>query len=201
MADSTRPFHWGRPNPNYTGPEKAAEGNSAGGSAATASGDFASEEKQPPVAEAMFETTPLVDEEDEDGEPLSEYEIGSMMEMEIDFARDQVIDVVSEWADGDHATDKVCIFGEGMGWTRSSGHKVIDTEDLVADPIQAIAPRTSELTQKWELNHDGTLVAHQGHHDSPMMGEKYTFRFMDDDEVEAYEYGEWNPEDHREVGS
>lgn len=26
MADTTRPFHWGRENPNYTGPTRAAAG-------------------------------------------------------------------------------------------------------------------------------------------------------------------------------
>lgn len=198
MSDSTRPFHWGRPNPNYTGPEKATSASASGG-VDTVRDDFATAE-QAPEMEVLFETTPMVDEEDENGEPLSEYEIGSNMEMEVDFARDQVMDLVAEWADGDHATDRVCIFGEGMGWTRASGHKIIDTEDLLADPVQSIAPRTSELSQKWSLNPDGTMVARQGHHDSPMMGEKYTFRFMTDDEFEAYEYGEWNPEDHREVG-
>lgn len=38
MADTTRPFHWGRENPNYTGPQRATSASSAAGTAP--SGDF-----------------------------------------------------------------------------------------------------------------------------------------------------------------
>lgn len=47
MSDNTRPFHWGRPNPNYTGPEKATSSDASVATASAAVGDF-SEPSTPP---------------------------------------------------------------------------------------------------------------------------------------------------------
>lgn len=199
MTDTTKPYHWGRPNPDYAGPTRADSGSSASGGVSAAKGDFTAPASEEPVLVALFETSPT-SPDDADWDTDDPYAYADWAEQETEFARESVQEVVDEWAHGDHATDTVVVYGENMGWTRAEGHKVVSFDELRDDPVGVIAPRTSELTQKWELGQDGTMVAYQGHHDSPMMGERYTFRFMTDEESEAYEYGEWDPEDHRNGG-
>lgn len=47
MTDNTRPFHWGRPNPNYTGPEKAVASDASAATASAAAGDFSAPSTPP----------------------------------------------------------------------------------------------------------------------------------------------------------
>lgn len=72
--------------------------------------------------------------------------------------------------------------GEKMGWESRSGHKYFKADDA-AELLEAILPRTQEVTIR--VNHCGVkgLYIKVSHHDAPM-GENYYVRPVSESEYE-----------------
>lgn len=199
------PFIYGKKNVAYQGPSSAQGSTDASkGTASSASSDFDNDTTEKSyVMEADYSTDVdmswiSTDEQylehrgidpsdnvdyhiDWGNDPFIEEEI----ENQLYFARENVINTVEEWSDAfDDDIENVLIKGNGIGWMRKEGYKIVSMKELLDDPIGTIQPNTSDISQTWK-NDNGVLTAVQSHHDAPT-GETYEFYPMRDEEIHAF---------------
>ena len=88
--------------------------------------------------------------------------------------RSDVLDMVTAWLSA-RRSDSFRITGERMGWRGLSGYRDVTRAQLEADPVELVAPMTSELRQEWTFK-GNSLTVRQWHHDTPFHPETYRIR-------------------------